>query len=182
MPPVDEPMSFEPGQSRAEARKPKTSSSANARRSAAEPSPGADLVALTVDASAGRIVKVEGVDASGARHDLSDDEKSQLAKTEVGATLQGIIEEAFEAGLACALGERGDETDTSESEEDAELSRTSAAVAHRAQRGQTLPSTRGAGAGDRGNTGATGRRHGRRTTRERRGPLNAAPIRSNRSL
>jgi hypothetical protein len=124
MPPVDEPMSFEPGQSRAGARKPKTPSSANEPRGAAPPPPGAGLVALTVDASAGRIVKVEGVDAAGVRHDLTNDERARLGQIEVGATLQGIVEEAFEAGIACALGERTDESDASESEEDAELSRT----------------------------------------------------------
>ncbi len=124
MPPVDEPMSFEPGKSPAEARKPKTASPATEQRAAAEPPPSSDLVALTVDAATGRIVRVEGVNAAGARHDLSGDEKARLAKTEVGATLQGIVEEAFEAGIACALGQGADETEPSESEEDAELSRT----------------------------------------------------------
>ena len=83
----------------------------------------ADLVALTLDAATGRVVKIEGVDTAGARHELSEDAKARLAKPEVSATLQGVVEEAFEAGIACALGEQAGEADPPESEEDAELSR-----------------------------------------------------------
>ena len=77
---------------------------------------------MTFDAATGQVVRVEGVDAAGGRHDLSDDEKAKLAQTEAGETLQGVIEEAFEAGIACALGDQVGETEP-ESEEDAELSR-----------------------------------------------------------
>ena len=117
MPQVEEPTSFEPRTPPAEARKPKTPP----LEAGAAPSP--DLVALTVDAATGRVVKIEGVDAAGARHELSDDTKARLAKTEAGATLQGVVEEAFEAGIACALGEQAGEAETPESDEDAELSR-----------------------------------------------------------
>ncbi len=116
MPPVDEPMSFEPKPSATGGRKPKTPPPAT------DPPPSSDLLAVTLDAATGQVVRVEGVDAAGARHDLSDEEKAKLAKTEVGETLQGVIEEAFEAGIACALGDQAGETEP-ESEEDAELSR-----------------------------------------------------------
>ncbi len=117
MPPVEEPTSFEPRPLPTETRKPKTPPLE------AQSPQSPDLVALTVEAATGRIVKLEGVDTGGARQELSEDVKARFAKAEVGATLQGLIEEVFEAGIACALGERTGHSESPESEEDAELSR-----------------------------------------------------------
>src|SRR5436190_1007047 len=39
------------------------------------------LVAVTVDLTNGRVVRVEGVDDAGERHDLTDEERAGLADT-----------------------------------------------------------------------------------------------------
>jgi hypothetical protein len=80
----------------------------------------AKLFAFTVDAETAQIVKFESLDASGARHELSDNEKVSLAREGSGDGLEELVEQAFEAGIACVLGEEG-RSHTEESEEDAEL-------------------------------------------------------------
>lgn len=81
---------------------------------------GAMLFAFTVDAKTAQIVKFESLDASGARHELSDDEKSSLARKGSSDGVEALLEQAFEAGIACVLGEGG-RSQARESEEDAEL-------------------------------------------------------------
>jgi hypothetical protein len=84
--------------------------------------PRPNLFALTIDADAGQIVKFEKVDSSGAPRDLSDDEKTQLATRKTGQTLEAIVEQAFEAGIGCLLGEqRPEKGQARESQEEAEL-------------------------------------------------------------
>jgi hypothetical protein len=117
MSPIDEPASFEPKPSATEARKSKAASSAP------EQPTSPDLVAFTVDAANGRIVSVERVDSAGVRQELSEDERARLTKHDSKATLDRVIELAFEAGIACVLGEEADEAERPESQEDAELSR-----------------------------------------------------------
>ena len=83
-----------------------------------------DLLTVTFHTKTGQIVKIEGVTGSGAHHELSDDEKATLEKQMGKATLEAIVEQAFEAGIACALGDEadeGDEDDPLESEKDANL-------------------------------------------------------------
>jgi hypothetical protein len=115
MPPIDEPASFEP----------KPSTAAEGRRSKAAPGKpeqpeSADLVAFTVEAATGRIVKIERVDSTGERRELSEEEWARLAKSNAKATLERVVEQAFEAGIDSVLGEEAEER---ESNEDAELSR-----------------------------------------------------------
>ena len=112
MAPIDEPVSSEPKPPTPRARKPKT-----------EPAPSVDLVAFTVDAANGRIIKVEGVDAAGAHHELSSDERARLVETAAKATLERVVEQAFEAGIDCALGADAGEEAAAESDGDAEVSR-----------------------------------------------------------
>jgi hypothetical protein len=88
-----------------------------------EPAPGLDLLTVTFQAKTGQIVKIEGVNSSGAHHELSDEEKASLANATGNATLEAVIEQAFEAGIACVLGDEADEDDPSESEKDANLAR-----------------------------------------------------------
>jgi len=82
-----------------------------------------DLLTLTIHAKTGHIVKIESVDSTGAHHELSDEEKANLAKERSKATVETIIEQAFEAGVACVLGGTDDEDDLSESAKDADLRR-----------------------------------------------------------
>jgi hypothetical protein len=93
-----------------------------ARASGSPESPRTNLVAFTIDANAGRIVKVEKVDNAGARRDLSDEDAAMLTKGNP-LTLEMIIEQAFEAGIACVLGDEAAQDDVQETEDDAALSR-----------------------------------------------------------
>ena len=81
----------------------------------------AKLFAFTIDASTARIVKLETLDASGARHELSEEEKASLAREENGDGLEDVVERAFEAGIACVVGGEESQEKTEESAEDAEL-------------------------------------------------------------
>ena len=76
---------------------------------------------VTIDAISAHVVRVEGQDATGARFELSVDEKASLAKRGEHERLEDLVEEAFEAGIACVLGGDGESVDTTESAEDIEL-------------------------------------------------------------
>jgi len=82
-----------------------------------------DLLTVTIHAKTGQIVKIEGVDSAGRHHELSDEEKTNLAREKSKATLEDIIEQAFEAGIACVLGDEDGKDDSPESENDADLRR-----------------------------------------------------------
>jgi hypothetical protein len=93
------------------------------------PEATAKFLAFTIDASTAQIVKLVSLDASGASHELSEDEKASLATAASKDRLAGVLEQAFEAGIACAMGEGVAEDlaedvaedKAKESEEDAEL-------------------------------------------------------------
>jgi len=82
-----------------------------------------DLLTVTIHAKTGQIVKIEGVDSAGRHHELSDEEKTNLASEKSKATLEDIIEQAFEAGIACVLGDEDGKDDSPESANDADLRR-----------------------------------------------------------
>ncbi|HEX2943289.1 MAG TPA: hypothetical protein VHO91_19710 [Rhodopila sp.] len=79
------------------------------------------LLMFTVAAGTGQIVKVESTDGGGPPHELSEAEKVSLAQESADATLEAIIERAFEAGIACVLGAAADEADTDATEDEAHL-------------------------------------------------------------
>ena len=78
------------------------------------------LFAFTINPKTAEIVKLESLDSSGTRHELSEEEKTQLADAGAGEEIEDIVEQVFEAGIACVLGEE-DAEQPEESEEDAEL-------------------------------------------------------------
>jgi hypothetical protein len=82
-----------------------------------------DLLTLTIHAKTGHVVKIESVDSTGAHHELSDEDRANLAKEKSEATVEAIIEQAFEAGVACVLGGADGEDDPPESAKDADLRR-----------------------------------------------------------
>jgi hypothetical protein len=82
-------------------------------------SPG-DLFSFTIDVTTAQVVKVETLDASGARHEVSDREKANLAPNG-SERLEEALEEAFQAGIDCILGGAEDPDDAEESAQDAEL-------------------------------------------------------------
>lgn len=79
-------------------------------------------VTITIDADSAEVVRIEGVDATGSRHELSDEEKASLMKERHEERLGALVEQAFEAGIATVLGQEEEET-TEETPEDAELRR-----------------------------------------------------------
>src|SRR5215469_118356 len=80
-----------------------TSESADVTESAAGQS-AAQLLTFTIDAKTGQIVKFESLDESGVLHELTAEEKATLAREAMGDQLEEIVEQAFEAGIACVLG------------------------------------------------------------------------------
>jgi hypothetical protein len=78
------------------------------------------LVSVTLDVSTGAVISVERVEPSGARQALSDEDAQRLAGA-AHDTMESIVERAFEAGIACVLGQDVDEAE--EADEDAPLTR-----------------------------------------------------------
>jgi hypothetical protein len=68
------------------------------------PEAGDGLVLVTLKAGTGAIVKIEAVEPDGSRHELAPEDVARLAPEGPNATLERIIHEAFEAGVACVLG------------------------------------------------------------------------------
>jgi hypothetical protein len=83
--------------------------------------PGPDLLAVTINVKTGQVIKIEGVNGSGAHKELTEKEKARLVNETGKATLEAIIEQAFEAGIACGMGDEAHEYDVPESEKDADL-------------------------------------------------------------
>ena len=79
-----------------------------------------ELFVFTMSAKTGQIVKFESVNGAGARHEISEDEWRKLAKQKTEATLEKLLEEAFEAGIACALGSEDESDEDEEDDETAE--------------------------------------------------------------
>ena len=102
--------------------KPRTGK-AQGTKSSSTASDLSDLLTLTIDVKTGQIVKIESVDSTGAHHELSDEEKANLARQKNKSTVEAIIEQAFEAGVACGLGDMDGEDDPAESAKDADLRR-----------------------------------------------------------
>jgi hypothetical protein len=78
---------------------------------------------FTLDASTGEIIKIENVDSAGQRRELSKAEKQDLAKERLGGGVEALLERAFEAGVACLLGDEDGEEEKSETEEEAGVRR-----------------------------------------------------------
>ena len=83
--------------------------------------PATKFLTVTIDADSARVVRVEGQDASGARVQLSADEKTSIVRRVGDVRLEDLVEQAFEAGIACVLGGNGSADAANESTEDVEL-------------------------------------------------------------
>ena len=83
--------------------------------------PAGKLLTFTIDASTAQVVKLEAEDESGARHELSDEEKASLAQAGNAGDIEQFVERAFEAGIACVLGGSGPEEKAEEPADEAEL-------------------------------------------------------------
>ena len=82
-------------------------------------------ITIKIDPESADVLRVEGVDSTGARHELSAEERKSLVLAGGRAErLSAVVEEAFEAGIASVLGDGGEEEEADEeSPEDAELRR-----------------------------------------------------------
>ena len=79
-----------------------------------------DFYSFTIDRTTARVVKVETLDASGARHEVSDQQKASLASGG-SVPLEVALEEAFAAGIDCILGDEAPPDEAEASAQDAEL-------------------------------------------------------------
>jgi hypothetical protein len=79
------------------------------------------LFTFTIDANTAQVVKLEALDASGASHELSDEEKASLVQAGTEGSLEQFVEQAFEAGIACVLGSGEGADKAEEPAEEAEL-------------------------------------------------------------
>ena len=86
--------------------------------------PGPGLFAFTIDASTGQITKLEKVDSAGTRRQLSEQDKISLQSSKSWHTLEAIVEQAFEAGIASVLGNGDEKNEAQELEDEAEVRRT----------------------------------------------------------
>jgi len=81
---------------------------------------GGKLFTFTIDAGTGQVVQFEALDASGARHELSDEERANLAR-QGNERLEKALEEAFAAGIDCVLGGEDGQDESEASEQEAQL-------------------------------------------------------------
>jgi len=88
---------------------------------ASELAPDADLFTITIQAKTGQIVKIQRAEGGDGRSELSDQERADLLKKGSKDTLEALIEQAFEAGIACVLGDAIGRSEAEESEEEANL-------------------------------------------------------------
>jgi hypothetical protein len=79
------------------------------------------LLAFTLDAATGKVVKLEGLDPSGAPHELTAEQLADLSKDANHRTIAEALETVFEAGIASALGNQRQRSQSDDTEEDAEL-------------------------------------------------------------
>jgi hypothetical protein len=97
----------------------------NARSAAVRedgPVPKLKAVTITIDPASAEVIRVEGLDDSGTRHDLSDEEKASLmADVRRDGRLEEVLEHAFEAGIACVLGDAEEDEANAETPEEEEL-------------------------------------------------------------
>jgi hypothetical protein len=88
---------------------------------ASEPASDSDLLTITIQAKTGQIVKIQRAEGGNGRSELSDQERADLLKKGSKNTLEALIEQAFEAGIACVLGDAIGRSEAEESEEEANL-------------------------------------------------------------
>jgi len=66
------------------------------------------------------VLKVETLDAKGARREVSEEEKATLAR-ERTERIEDALEQAFEAGIECVLGGEVETTEVNDSDNDVAL-------------------------------------------------------------
>jgi hypothetical protein len=80
-----------------------------------------EQLVVTFNAEMGEIVKVENVDKAGKRHELTEEQCAKLAGQDEVEEIEGALQEAFEAGVAVALGDEDEESAEDDDDEDRAL-------------------------------------------------------------
>ena len=80
--------------------------------------PEEEQVLVTINAAIGKIVRVEKMDKAGKRQELSEEEWAKLVGDDEVETIEGALEEAFEAGVAALLGEEYEDDEMYEDDEE----------------------------------------------------------------
>lgn len=87
-----------------------------------KPSSSGGLITATIEAATGKIVDIRSVDEAGEPIELTTDRRARLSEQLGETTLEDLFERAFEAGIACVLGDDTEvDADADESEEEAAL-------------------------------------------------------------
>lgn len=81
------------------------------------------LLVFTIDAKSGQIVKFESVDDAGVNHPVSKTDWLDMVKQGKDTDVEKLLEDAFEAGIACGVGDESAPQEEFDSEEDAHLRR-----------------------------------------------------------
>jgi hypothetical protein len=81
------------------------------------------LLVFTIDAKNGHVLKFESVDEAGVNHLVSEDEWRKLVRQGKQAGIERLLEDVFEAGIACGVGDESAPEEELDSEE-ADLRRT----------------------------------------------------------
>jgi hypothetical protein len=68
-----------------------------------------EQLVITLSVATGEIVNVEKIDRAGRRHELTDEDFAELAVDDVTDELDAALEDAYDTGLADALGEDAEE-------------------------------------------------------------------------
>jgi len=90
------------------------------------PPPEPGLINATIDAATGKVVEVLSIDGAGASEKLTTNLRAKLSEQSGDTTLEDLFGEAFEAGIACVLGddaEDGEEDETGDTAADVSLRR-----------------------------------------------------------
>ena len=80
-------------------------------------------VVVTINAPMGKIVRVEKIDKAGKRQELAEEEWAKLVGDDELEDMEVALEEAFEAGIAAALGEEYEDDEAYEDDEERTLRR-----------------------------------------------------------
>jgi hypothetical protein len=82
------------------------------------PAEETEQLVVTISAATREIVKIEKVDKAGKRDELSEEECEKLAGEDEVEEIAAALEEAFEAGIAGALGEADEDDEAGEDDEE----------------------------------------------------------------
>ncbi len=101
----------------------KESRDSDAHAASSRAVPIGDRFVFEINAKTGLVSKCEVIDLAGVRRELSEEEQANLAKTRMQDRLEGLLERAFESGIANVLGGNDEQSDQQEDEEENELRR-----------------------------------------------------------